>query len=125
MNARTLVTNTRNVLVLVLLLGTGLIPVHSQVEAGRFVGRITDTQGAVVTQAIVKVTNVGTNSVQSAVSDSTGNFVITPVAAGVYSLSVTAPGFTTINTSNIEVQRSEEQRLNSSHDVISRMPSSA
>ena len=78
MNVRTLVTDTRNVLVLVLLLGTRLIPVHSQVEAGRFVGRITDTQGAVVTQAIVKVTNVGTNSVQSAVTDSTGNFVITP-----------------------------------------------
>ncbi|HEY6375748.1 MAG TPA: carboxypeptidase-like regulatory domain-containing protein [Edaphobacter sp.] len=104
MNVRTLVTYTGNPLMLVLLLGVGVMPIHSQVEAGRLVGRITDTQGAVVTQAIVKVTNVGTNSVQSAVTDSTGNFVITPVSAGVYSLSVTAPGFTTINTSNIEVQ---------------------
>ena len=104
MNVRTLITDTRNVLMLVLLLGVGVMPVHSQVEAGRFVGRITDTQGAVVTQAIVRVTNVGTNSIQSAVTDSTGNYVITPVAAGVYSLNVTAPGFTTINASNIEVQ---------------------
>jgi Carboxypeptidase regulatory-like domain len=33
-----------------------------------------------------------------------GDFVITPVAAGAYSLSVTAPGFATTNATNIEVQ---------------------
>jgi hypothetical protein len=75
-----------------------------QVEAGRFVGNITDAQGAAVPHAIVKATNTGTNIVQAAMTDSSGDFVITPVAAGVYSLTVTATGFETINTSNIEVQ---------------------
>jgi hypothetical protein len=42
--------------------------------------------------------------VQSAITDSSGDFVITPVSAGVYSLSVAATGFQTINASNIEVQ---------------------
>jgi hypothetical protein len=74
------------------------------VESGRFVGHITDAQGASVPHAIVKATNTGTNIVQSALTDSSGDFVITPVAAGVYSLSVMATGFQTINASNIEVQ---------------------
>ena len=62
------------------------------------------SQGAGVPHAIVKATNTGTNIVQTALTDSTGDFVITPVSAGVYSLSVTATGFQTINASNIEVQ---------------------
>jgi hypothetical protein len=57
-----------------------------------------------VPHAIVKATNTGTNIVETALTDLTGNFVITPVSAGVYSLSVTATGFEAINASNIEVQ---------------------
>src|SRR5260370_40964686 len=102
MKARKLVKKIQNVLVPVLL---GLASsAYGQVESGRFVGRITDAQGASVAHAIVKATNSGTNIVQSAITDSSGDFVITPVAAGVYSLSVTATGFQTINASNIEVQ---------------------
>jgi Carboxypeptidase regulatory-like domain len=103
MKARKLVIKIQNVFVLALLLGVTL-SIYGQVEAGRFVGRITDVQGSEVPHAIVKATNTGTNIVQTALTDSTGNFVITPVSAGVYSLSVMATGFQTINTSNIEVQ---------------------
>jgi len=76
----------------------------AQVEAGRFVGRIADPQDASIAGAAVKVTNTATNIVQTAVTDGNGNFVVTPVQAGVYILSVTAPGFQTTATSNIEVQ---------------------
>jgi hypothetical protein len=103
MKARKLIPRIQNVMVLVLLLGAAL-STNGQVESGRFVGRITDVQGASVPHAIVKATNTGTNIVQSAITDSSGDFVITPVSAGVYSLSVTATGFQTINASNIEVQ---------------------
>ncbi|MCU1250185.1 MAG: hypothetical protein JWQ49_3214 [Edaphobacter sp.] len=103
MKARKLLKGIQNVTVLVLLLGAAL-STNGQVESGRFVGRITDLQGASVPHAIVKATNSGTNIVQSALTDSSGDFVITPVSAGVYSLSVTATGFQTINASNIEVQ---------------------
>ena len=103
MKARRLITASQNLLVMVLLLGLTL-STRGQVESGRFVGRITDAQGAEVAHAIVKATNIGTNIVQSALTDSNGNFVITPVSAGVYSLSVTATGFETINATNIEVQ---------------------
>ena len=103
MKARTLVTRIRNATGSDSLLG-GSLSAYGQVESGRFVGRITDAQGASVAHAIVKATNTGTNIVQSAITDSSGDFVITPVAAGTYSLNVTATGFQTINASNIEVQ---------------------
>ncbi len=102
MKARKLVTRIQNLMILVLLGAASFT--NGQVESGRFVGRITDVQGASVPHAIVKATNTGTNIVQSAVTDSSGDFVITPVSAGVYSLSITATGFQTINASNIEVQ---------------------
>ncbi len=76
----------------------------AQVESGRFVGRVADPQDAVVANASVTARNVETNVTQTAVTDGNGNFVITPVAAGNYVLSVTAPGFETTATSSVEVQ---------------------
>src|ERR1700744_5879456 len=103
MKARTLIAGAQNALVLALLLGIAS-STSGQVESGRFVGHITDAQGAGVPHAIVKATNTGTNIAQTAFTDSTGDFVITPVSAGVYSLTVIATGFETINAANIEVQ---------------------
>jgi hypothetical protein len=103
MKAHKLIRWIQKMLVLVLLPGLAL-SAFGQVESGRFVGHITDAQGAGVPHAIVKATNAGTNIVQTALTDSTGDFVITPVAAGVYTLNVTAPGFESINAANIEVQ---------------------
>jgi hypothetical protein len=76
----------------------------AQVETGRFVGRITDPQGALVPNAVVKATNLGTNIVQTATTNSGGEYVITPVQAGVYNLTVTAKGFSVVSTSKVEVQ---------------------
>ncbi len=77
---------------------------RTQVEQGRFVGRITDPQDANIPGAIVKVTNVGTNIVQAAVTDGSGSYVITPIAAGLYTITISAPGFQNSTTSQIEVQ---------------------
>ncbi len=77
---------------------------QAQVEQGRFVGQVTDPQGAVIAGASVKLTNLGTNIVQSAITNNTGEYVITPVPTGQYILSISAPGFATTTTSSIEVQ---------------------
>ena len=96
------VKRTRIVMMLALFLAVG-ISAFAQVEKGRFVGRIADPQGAVVPNASVKATNIGTNITQSAETNSTGEFVITPVSAGQYKLTVSASGFKTMTTSDIEV----------------------
>lgn len=90
-------------MMLALTLATAL-PAFGQVETGQFVGRITDQQGAVLPNATVKATNVATNITQEAQSNSTGDYVVTPVTAGEYRLNVTAPGFETTTTATIEVQ---------------------
>jgi hypothetical protein len=76
----------------------------AQVEQGRFVGHIQDPTGAVIVAATVEVTNTGTNITMRAKSNSGGDFVITPVPAGNYILTVTAAGFQKATTKTIEVQ---------------------
>src|ERR1019366_9618110 len=97
-------TQALSVCIIAAITSLSTIPVSAQVERGRMVGRIVDPQDASVVGASVKITNAETNITQSAVTDDSGNFVITPVQAGVYSLSVTAVGFDTIVSSNIQVQ---------------------
>jgi hypothetical protein len=75
-----------------------------QVEQGRFAGHIQDPSGAVITGASVEARNVATNIVQKAVTNDSGDFVITPVLAGNYVLTVTATGFQKATTKVIEVQ---------------------
>jgi len=75
-----------------------------QVEQGRFVGHIQDPTGAIVVGATVEARNVATNIVQRAVTNDSGDFVITPVLAGNYILTVTAAGFQRATTKVIEVQ---------------------
>lgn len=87
-------------------------PSSAQVEAGRLVGRITDVQGAVIPGAAVTARNTDTNITQNAVADGSGNFVITPVAAGTYVLNITEPGFQTTTTNAIVVQVGQIVREN-------------
>ena len=76
----------------------------AQVEQGRFVGHIQDPTGAVIVGAKVEATNVATNIVQRGITNDGGDFVITPVLAGSYMLTVTAEGFQKATTKVIEVQ---------------------
>ncbi len=75
-----------------------------QVEQGRFAGHVADPTGAVIVGASVEARNVATNIVQRAVTNEGGDFVITPVLAGNYILTVAAPGFQKATTKVIEVQ---------------------
>lgn len=76
----------------------------AQVEQGRFVGHIQDPTGAAIAGASVEATNQATNIVQRAQTNDGGDFVITPVPAGNYLLTVTASGFQKATTKTIEVQ---------------------
>ena len=82
----------------------------AQVETGRFVGHISDTQGAAIVHASISVKNVGTNITQSVFTDSDGNYVITPVAAGFYTLSAKAEGFSGVTMTRLEVQVGQSVR---------------
>src|SRR5215470_15374212 len=78
--------------------------IWAQVEQGRFVGKITDPSGAAIPAAEVVARNVDTNILYKAVSNGTGDYVITSVPSGNYVLTVNASGFQQAATQQIELQ---------------------
>src|SRR5687767_12183893 len=67
--------------------------VLAQLQSGRVVGTIYDSQRAGIPGATVTVMNVATNLARSTVTDSEGNYVITPLDPGTYNVSAEMPGF--------------------------------
>jgi hypothetical protein len=65
----------------------------AQTTSGSIVGTVTDVSGAAVPGAPVTVTNVDTNIATKTATDTSGNYVVTPLAVGHYSVTVEARGF--------------------------------
>ena len=75
----------------------------AQLQAGRIVGQVFDPQHAAVAGATVTVTNSATNLSLVVKTDASGNYVVTPLNPGTYSVSVSAQGFATIVHDGIDL----------------------
>jgi hypothetical protein len=75
-----------------------------QIQTGRIVGTVYDPNKAVVPNALVTVTNKGTNAVVKAATNELGRYVIPSLNPGVYDVSVTSAGFRTSMQSGIEME---------------------
>jgi len=98
--------------VVFLILAAAVTP--AQVSTGNILGTVTDPAGALVNSAKVKVTNVRTNEVRIAQSNSSaGLFDVPNLIAGHYDVAVNAPGFSaeTITDVTLDVG-SERERSN-------------
>jgi hypothetical protein len=69
------------------------LALNAQVDTGTILGTVRDNSGAVVANATVTVRNQGTDFTQSAVTSSTGTFIVTPLKVGTYSVEVENAGF--------------------------------
>ncbi|HVO62571.1 MAG TPA: TonB-dependent receptor [Terriglobales bacterium] len=80
----------------------------AQVDTASVVGIIRDSSGAVLAGATATATNIDTGIKTAVKSGPDGNYVITPLKIGRYSVSVEAPGFRTEVRQNIvlDVQQS-------------------
>ncbi len=76
-----------------------MTPVQAQERKGTIIGHVTDATRAVVQGARVELQPGG----QTTVSDGQGQFTIPGVAAGRYTLSVSAVGFATFSTDDLAV----------------------
>jgi len=83
----------------------------AQVQAGRMVGTIYDPQHSAIPGATVTVTDVATNVAKRVIADNAGEFVVTPLNPGSYSVSATAPGFQTTVRGGIELAVSQVARV--------------
>ena len=79
------------------------MPAFAQLQAGRIVGQVFDPQHASVVGATITVTNPATNISETVKSDASGNYVVTPLDPGTYSVSVSAQGFETEVRKGIEL----------------------
>ncbi|HYX68743.1 MAG TPA: carboxypeptidase-like regulatory domain-containing protein, partial [Terriglobales bacterium] len=64
----------------------------AQTFRGAIQGSITDSQGAALTGAKVTVTNTGTGLTREAVTDSAGNYLISELPTGEYTVAATKDG---------------------------------
>ena len=84
------------------------LPAAAQLAGkGAITGTVSDPTGAVVPGATVIATNDATGVAVSATSASAGEFTISPLDAGIYTVSVKAPGFESIVQKDVHVNALE------------------
>ncbi len=81
--------------VLTALCSAGGATLFAQLQSGRILGTVYDPQHAGIPGATVVVTNLATNIAKTVVTDSEGNYVVTPLDPGNYRVSAEIPGFQT------------------------------
>lgn len=79
----------------------------AQLDQGSITGVVTDPQGAAVVHATVELTNVDTGFVVEGQTDGSGVYTFQPVKIGHYQVRVSAPGFSTVTKSGLELQVSQ------------------
>src|SRR5438270_3346265 len=89
------------------------IPSFGQVLKGSISGTAVDQQGAVVSGAQVKATNVATGNVLTTTTDNSGLFRFSLIQAGTYKIEVSAQGFKTAQQNDILVVAGQDRGLGS------------
>jgi len=88
------------------------MPARAQQTLGSINGTVTDSSGAVVQNAVVKVHNLGTGLEQAASTKSDGSFSIVDLPIGTYSVTFSRDGFKTEVHSQILVQGNRTATVN-------------
>ncbi len=73
----------------------------AQAETATISGTATDASGGSVAGAKVEATNVGTNAVQSTVTDSAGRYTLPALPVGAYNVQASSAGFKTVVHTNV------------------------
>jgi len=103
------VSSTLSVICLVAVLS---LPAFAQETTGGLQGTIKDPSEAVIPSATVEVTGPSLIGKKSTVSDSGGFFRIDQLPSGVYTVTVTFPGFATKTLNNLEIKTGELPTIN-------------
>ena len=114
---RRLLTSTLSLL-LVLSAATVLcLEANAQVRFGSVLGTVTDTSGAAVSGATVKLTNLGTNETRTAQTGSAGTYAFPNLNAGIYKVEVQMAGFKQFIADRVEVQVDVASRIDAALQV--------
>lgn len=89
----------------------------AQVLYGSLVGNVTDASGGAVPSATVTVVQAQTGLTRTAVTDSSGSYTISTLAAGTYNVKVAAQGFKTFEKTTVVIAINTVARVNASLQV--------
>jgi outer membrane receptor protein involved in Fe transport len=104
---------TRITCALVLAVATMFTPNRAAAQGSVTIfGSVTDTSGAVLAGARITATSAQTAFERVAVSDANGNYVISALPVGVYTIKTELAGFKTFQQERVEVQVDENRRVN-------------
>jgi hypothetical protein len=87
------------------------LPLFAQVQSGRIVGVITDPNQAAIPSASVTVSNTATNVTRTVQTDNSGEFTVTPLDPGIYTVRISMNGFQTSTAEKVEVQVNQSARV--------------
>ena len=95
---------------LCVLLAMGTAALHGQLTTADIVGTVTDASGAVVPNAAVTVTNLGTNEQRTTTTNQSGDYQVTLLPVGHYSITVKGAGFKSSSTPDLSVEAGDRAR---------------
>ena len=87
------------------------LPAFAQTFHGTVSGIVVDSQGAVISDAVVQLTNPATGQALNAKSSKEGEFNFPELTVGIYRLTVSLSGFQTKKIDNINVEVSKVQNI--------------
>src|SRR6185312_2970871 len=95
----------RNTVMLMAVVACFLVPHHAFAQTtAQIAGVVTDSSGAIVPDAQVKVTNTNTGAVRTTQSKGDGSYAFPALAIGPYKLEVTKTGFQSFVQNGIVLQ---------------------
>jgi hypothetical protein len=83
----------------------------SQVLYGSLTGNVTDVSGSAVPNAKVDATNIGTGIGKQATTDGRGVFLIQDIQPGVYKVTISAPAFSILVESGVQIAENTDRRI--------------
>ncbi|MCU1258559.1 MAG: TonB-dependent receptor family protein [Bryobacterales bacterium] len=89
----------------------------AQVLYGSIVGSVTDSSGAAIQGAEVKVTQKETNETREATTNEAGGYTLSTVVAGTYTVSISKIGFRTFVTQNALVRLNTVVRVDAALEI--------
>jgi hypothetical protein len=87
-------------------------PANSQIGTGSIVGTVIDGSGAVVPNVEIVVNNVDTNVFRSTATTSTGDYSVTGLLPGRYSVTAERPGFRVTTVPGFRLEVDQTARVN-------------
>jgi hypothetical protein len=109
---------TRSMFLISILLCFAFIPMAlGQMITGDIIGTVTDPSGAAIPGATVTVTNTGTQLTRKTETNSIGDYSLTLLQTGTYSISIEATGFKVYRLAEMSLSSAQRARVNARLEV--------